>query len=120
MKPAGMICRDGQTFWSEVQMADSFLDRLQGLLGKTGFSDQQGLLLTACGSVHTVGMRFPIDVIFLDAELRILTCHPEVSAWRMKSCRGAHMTLEVAAGGVARHGVVPGQRLTWRTAQSRS
>ncbi|MDA8245218.1 DUF192 domain-containing protein [Acidithiobacillus sp.] len=120
MKPAGMICRDGQVFWSEVQMAGSFLDRLQGLLGKTGFSDQQGLLLTACGSVHTVGMRFPIDVIFLDAELRILTCHPEVSAWRMKSCRGAHMTLEVAAGGVARHGVVPGQRLTWRTAQSRS
>ncbi|MHB8114954.1 MAG: DUF192 domain-containing protein [Acidithiobacillus ferrivorans] len=116
MKPAGMICRDGQVLWSEVQMAAGFLDRLQGLLGKAGLSDQQGLLLTACGSVHTVGMRFPIDVIFLDAELKILACHLGVSAWRMKSCRGAHTTLEVAAGGVARHGVVPGQRLRWRTA----
>ncbi|MHB1736390.1 MAG: DUF192 domain-containing protein [Acidithiobacillus sp.] len=114
-----MICCDGQMLWSEVQMAASFLDRLQGLLGKAGLSDQQGLLLTACGSVHTVGMRFPIDVIFLDAELKILACHPGVSAWRMKSCRGARTTLEVAAGGVERHGVVPGQRLTWRTAQSR-
>jgi len=116
LKPAGMICRDGQVLWSEVQMAASFLDRLQGLLGKAGLSGQQGLLLTACGSVHTVGMRFPIDVIFLDAELKILACHPGVSALRMKSCWGARTTLEVAAGGVERHGVGPGQRLTWRTA----
>ena len=111
-----MICRDGQVLWSEVQMAASFLDRLQGLLGKAELSDQQGLLLTACGSVHTVGMCFPIDVIFLDADLRILARHPDVSAWRMKSCRGARTTLEVAAGGVERHGVVPGQRLTWQIA----
>ncbi|QQD73163.1 DUF192 domain-containing protein [Acidithiobacillus ferrivorans] len=120
MKPAGMICRDGQVLWSEVQMAASFLDRLQGLLGKAELSNQQGLLLTACGSVHTVGMRFPIDVIFLDADLRVLACHSGVSAWRMKSCRGARTTLEVAVAGVARHGVVPGQRLRWQTAQSRS
>ncbi|MBU2850165.1 DUF192 domain-containing protein [Acidithiobacillus ferrivorans] len=111
-----MICRDGQVLWSEVQMAASFLDRLQGLLGKAELSDQQGLWLIACGSVHTVGMCFPIDVIFLDADLRILACHPDVSAWRMKSCRGARTTLEVVAGGVERHGVVPGQCLRWRTA----
>ena len=116
MTQQGVVCRGDQVLWSEVQMAGSFLDRLQGLLGKTGLSDQQGLLLTACGSVHTVGMRFPIDVIFLDADLRILACHPGVSAWRMKSCRGARTTLEVAAGGVARHGVVPGHHLAWRTA----
>ena len=116
MTQQGVVCRGDQVLRSEVQMAGSFLDRLQGLLGKAGLSDQQGLLLTACGSVHTVGMRFPIDVIFLDADLKILTCHPSVSAWRMKSCQGARTTLEVAAAGVARHGVVPGQRLTWRTA----
>jgi len=112
----GVVCRGDQALWSEVQMAGSFLDRLQGLLGKTGLSDQQGLLLTACGSVHTVGMRFPIDVIFLDADLKILACHSGVSALRMKSCWGARTTLEVAAGGVERHEVVPGQRLTWQTA----
>ena len=116
MTQRGVVCREDQVLWSEAQMADGFLDRLQGLLGKTGLSDQQGLLRTACGSVHTVGMCFPIDVIFLDADLRILARHPDVSAWRMKSCRGARTTLEVAAGGVERHGVVPGQRLTWQIA----
>ncbi|CDQ10808.1 conserved protein of unknown function [Acidithiobacillus ferrivorans] len=116
MKPAGMICHDGQVLWSEVQMAANFFDRLQGLLGKAELSSQQGLLLTACGSVHTVGMRFPIDVIFLDADLRVLACHSGVSAWRMKSCRGACATLEVAAVGVARHRVVPGQCLRWQKA----
>ena len=97
-------------------MAGSFLDRLQGLLGKTGLSDQQGLLLTACGSVHTAGMRFPIDIVFLDADLRVLACHSHVGPWQLKSCRGARMTLEVATGGIERHGVLSGQCVTWRAA----
>ena len=116
MTQQGVVYRGDQVLWSEVQMADSFLDRLQGLLGKAGLADQQGLLLTACGSVHTAGMRFPIDIVFLDADLKVLACHSRVRPWRLKSCRGARVTLEVAAGGVERHGVVSGHCLTWRAA----
>ncbi|MGC9217045.1 DUF192 domain-containing protein [Acidithiobacillus sp.] len=116
MTQQGVVCRGDQVLWSEVRMAASFLDRLQGLLGKAGLSDQQGLLLTACGSVHTVGMRFPIDIIFLDADLKVLACHSRVRPWQFKSCRGARMTLEVASGGIERHGVLSGQCLMWRAA----
>ena len=119
MTQQGVVCRGDHVLWSEVQMADSFLDRLQGLLGKAGLSDQQGVLLTACGSVHTAGMCFPIDIVFLDADLKVLACHSRVRPWRLKSCRGARMTLEAAAGGVERHGVVSGQCLTWRAASLR-
>ena len=116
MTQQGVVCRGDQVLWSEVRMAASFLDRLQGLLGKAGLSDQQGLLLSACGSVHTVGMRFPIDIIFLDADLKVLACHSRVRPWQFKSCRGARMTLEVASGGIERHGVLSGQCLMWRAA----
>ncbi|MDD2746266.1 MAG: DUF192 domain-containing protein [Acidithiobacillus ferrooxidans] len=116
MTQQGVVGRGDQVLWSEVRMAASFLDRLQGLLGKAGLSDQQGLLLTACGSIHTAGMGFPIDIIFLDADLKVLACHSRVRPWQLKSCRGARMTLEVAAGGIERHGVLSGQCLTWRAA----
>ena len=55
MTQRGVVCRGDQVLWSEAQMADGFLDRLQGLLGKAGLSDQQGLLLTAVTSRNKLG-----------------------------------------------------------------
>jgi uncharacterized membrane protein (UPF0127 family) len=49
-------------------------------------------------SVHTFFMRFPIDVVFLDAEERVLRIDANVRAWRLKACRGARSVLELAAG----------------------
>ena len=70
-----------------------------------------------CRSLHEI-LRYSVVCRqgLSDADLKILARHPDVSAWRMKSCRGARTTLEVAAGSVERHGVVPGQRLTWQIA----
>ena len=57
-------------------------------------------------------MRFPIDVVFLDAELRVLSVREAVPAWRTVKERGAKATLELAAGESARAGIVPGDRLS--------
>lgn len=56
-------------------------------------------------------MRFPIDVVFLDAELRVLSVREAVPAWRAVKQRGAKAALELAAGEAARVGIVPGDRL---------
>ena len=113
MKVRGTIRRNGQVLWSEVVLAAGFWDRLQGLLGESVLHEEQGLLLMPCASVHTWGMRFPLDIVFLDQEQTVLACREGVKPYGLKSCRGAWATLEVAAGSIARLGIVEGQRLEW-------
>jgi uncharacterized membrane protein (UPF0127 family) len=56
-------------------------------------------------------MRFPIDVVFLDAEHRIVAIRPEIRPWRMVAARGARAVLELAAGEAQRCGLSVGARL---------
>ena len=113
MKVRGTIRRNGQVLWSEVVLAAGFWDRLQGLLGESVLHEEQGLLLMPCASVHTWGMRFSLDIVFLDREQTVLACREGVKPYGLKSCRGAWATLEVATGSIARLGIVEGQRLEW-------
>lgn len=57
---------------NDVILADTFLKRVKGLLGKNTFSSGQALILEPCISVHTFFMRFPIDVIFADKAFRVI------------------------------------------------
>lgn len=60
------------------------------------------MLFPGTASIHTMFMRFAIDVVFLDAELRVLAVREAVPAWRAVKQRGAKATLELAAGQAAR------------------
>lgn len=84
---------------------------MRGLLGRSGLGTGEGMLFPRTGSVHTMFMRFPIDVVFLDAELRVLAVREGVPAWRAVKERGAKATLELGAGEAARAGISPGQVL---------
>ncbi len=84
---------------------------MRGLLGRSGLPEGEGMLFPRTGSVHTMFMRFPIDVVFLDAEMRVLSVREAVPAWRTVKQRGAKATLELTAGEAARVGIAPGDRL---------
>lgn len=61
------------TFLAErASLARSFFRRMKGLLGKGGLQEGEGLVLSPCSGVHTVGMRFTIDAAFLSREGRVL------------------------------------------------
>ncbi|HEX6476312.1 MAG TPA: DUF192 domain-containing protein [Acidimicrobiales bacterium] len=64
------LLRDGEVL-ATLEVADAFLDRARGLLGRDGIDG--ALLLHPARSVHTIGMRFPIDVAFCDADLVVIT-----------------------------------------------
>jgi uncharacterized membrane protein (UPF0127 family) len=97
-----------------VVLADRWLTRLRGLLGHAEPGPGEGLLLSPCSSVHMVGMRFPIDVAFLDREGRVLAVRQALRpGLRIAACRGARYTLELRAGTLASTGTVPGDRLQW-------
>ena len=88
--------------------------RMRGLLGRKGLAPGEGLMITKTGSVHTSFMRFPIDAVFLDRELRVrrvVAGHPAVQG-RLRH-RGARHVLELAAGEAARAAITEGLRLHW-------
>ena len=82
-------------------MAVTLLSRLLGLAllrpGRAG----EGLLIPRCRSVHTFGMRFAIDVVFLDRERRALSVRRSVARNRVVGDRGAAAVLELPAGRAA-------------------
>jgi uncharacterized protein len=92
-------------------VADTALSRLKGLLGRKSLASGEGLLLQPASSVHTFFMRFPIDVVFLDGELRVLALVANLKPWRAAARRGARAVLELPAGECASRHIRPGERL---------
>ena len=70
------------------------------------------LLLVPARSVHTCGMRFAIDAVFLDADLRVVKVVRGLRPWRLASARRARVVLETEAGGAA--AIAVGDRLSLR------
>lgn len=99
---------------SSVALADSFLGRLRGLLARPPLDHDQGLLLMKCDSVHTAGMRYAIDVAFLDAEGTVVRSVADLEPWRVAlGGPGAVHALELPAGRLDETGTAPGTRLSW-------
>lgn len=96
----------------KVRTARTLLSRLVGLLGTAAIADGEGLWIVPCRGVHTLGMRYPIDVAFLDARgvvIGILEGLPPNRIGRV--FRGARGALELRSGILAATGTVPGDRL---------
>jgi uncharacterized membrane protein (UPF0127 family) len=92
-------------------IADHPIQRMRGLMGRRLLPAGEGLLLSPAPSIHTGFMRFPIDVIFLDRERRVLKLVEQLRPWRMAGARGARSVLELAPSEVARRGVEVGDLL---------
>lgn len=99
-------------------MVTGLWERLRGLLGRDGIDG--ALLLRPADSVHTVMMRFAIDVAYLDADLVVLrtaTMRPNRLGPVVWGCRAV---LEAEAGAFDRWGLGPGSRLDVAAGRSRS
>lgn len=113
----GAVYRGGECLIPRVWRAERWWQRLRGLLFHRPLANDasEALLIVPCGSVHTLGMRYPLDIVFLDRAGNVIGCREAVTPWRACLARGARETLELAAGGVARLAIIPGDRLDWRT-----
>jgi uncharacterized protein len=120
MKPLPQVALandDGNVVCEHCLLAETMLARLRGLLGRSGLSSGEGMLLRPAASIHTAFMRFPIDAVFLDRENRVLKVVAGLPSWRAAACRGSRTVLELPAGEAARQGLRPGVSLTqvWRS-----
>ncbi|MDX1589781.1 MAG: DUF192 domain-containing protein [Oleiphilaceae bacterium] len=95
----------------ETYVASTWYRRFRGLLGKRPLEEHEGLLLLPCRSIHTFGMRYAIDVVFLGAQSRILAIERHIRRGRVLRCRRAYATLELLSGSARHYGLQPGQHL---------
>lgn len=97
---------------AHVRRADSPWSRMVGLLGRSGLAEDEGLLLVPCSSIHTLLMRFPIDVLYLDREHVVVKAVRSMRAFRISAClRGGHSVLELPSGAIEASGTRVGDRL---------
>lgn len=85
-----------------ITVAATLWTRVRGLLGRPAPAARAGMLITRCRSVHTIGMRYAIDVVFLDESWRVVDVVPDVQPWRWRVAPPRRVatvhTLEMAAG----------------------
>lgn len=95
-----------QTKLTDVRVADTFYTRLVGLLNRSMLNESEGLLIKPCSSIHTVGMRFAIDLVFLDSKNKVLGLCSHVAPYKFKVApKGTVSVLEVSQGNVKRTGI---------------
>lgn len=83
-----------------VMRATSFWERGAGLLALPPLQPGEALWLEPCGSIHTWGMRYAIDVLFLSPDFRVLAVWRDVRPWHIAwAPRGTHIAVELPAGG---------------------
>jgi uncharacterized membrane protein (UPF0127 family) len=102
------LVRDGEVL-ATLEVADSGRSRARGLLGRDDFDG--ALLLNRAKSVHTLGMRFPIDVAFVDKDMVVLRT-VTMRAWRIgRPTPKAHGVIEAVAGAFAHWNLQVGDQL---------
>jgi uncharacterized membrane protein (UPF0127 family) len=100
--------RSGAVLSEGARLANGFWTRAVGLLGSR--SAGEGLVIEPCTSVHTGGMRYPIDALFLSGDDEVLAAYCPLVPWRMtRWVRGARRVVELAEGRA--QGTLPGDRL---------
>jgi uncharacterized membrane protein (UPF0127 family) len=104
--------------FTEVWLAKNYCQRLRGLLGRPKLSERQGLMLQPCNQVHTMGMRYAIDIIFLDGQGVIVNLIHSLKPLRQARGRGAIYTLEVASGMAKKNQLNIGDQLQWSTIET--
>ncbi len=101
----------GAVLAESTVVANTSSKRRQGLLGRDTFEPGAGLWIVPCESVHSFGMRFPIDVVYLDRKRKVRKVREHMIPGRISADLLSHSVLELPAGTIARTRTQPGDQL---------
>lgn len=102
----------GDVVCERCDVPKSSFARARGLLGRSGLEPGNGMLIDAAPSVHMFFMRFPIDVVFLDRDWKVVRVVHGLRPWRVAGARRAVAALELPAGSAAEAGIEEGDVLS--------
>ena len=96
-----------------LRVADTHWTRLRGLLGTGALAAGDGLWIRPCRQVHMFGMRYAIDVVFLDDTRTVVGLTETLAPWRVSPLvKTATSVIELPAGTIAKTGLAAGQAIT--------
>jgi uncharacterized protein len=96
-------------------IANTSQTRKTGLLKHDRLERGDGLWITPCEGVHTAGMKFPIDVLFLNKKRKVVKIRAAMPRWRMALCLWAHSVLELPSGMAAETATAAGDQLEFES-----
>jgi len=99
-----------------IRAADTFILRLKGLLRADGLAPGEGLWISPCSSIHSFGMRFLFDALFLGPDRKVVGMYPRFRRNRISRVFwNARGVLELPAGTIERTGTEVGDEIEFRT-----
>lgn len=98
---------------SDAGLADNFITRLKGLLGTNQLDTGRALIIRPCNSIHTFGMKYAIDVVFIDKQDSIVKIIQDMPAGRFSLCSGSSYVVELPAGTIKATGTVVGDKISF-------
>ena len=103
----------GRVLADRADIADTSAKRRTGLLKHSALAPGEGLWIAPSEGVHTFGMKFPIDVVFLSRNKKVLKIRPNMVRGRIALSLRAHSVLELPAGTLEATGTLAGDQLTF-------
>ena len=97
---------------SDAVLAKTFFVRLKGLLGTKKLDTGKGLVIRPCCSIHTVGMNYDIDVVFVGSDDNVLKVVGNMPANRFALCRKSSYVIELPAGTIEATGTTVGDKIS--------
>ena len=98
-EPKGLtILRTGRRLAERVEAAFDSDSRRRGLMGRDGLPPGSALVIAPSNSVHTFFMRFPIDIVYVRRDGRVVKVRHAVQPWRLSGAIGAFAVIELPAG----------------------
>jgi hypothetical protein len=107
------VAGSGAVLASRLRVADTHWTRLRGLLGTITLPEGDGLWIRPCRQIHMFGMRYAIDVVFLDDARHVVGLTESIGPWRVSPLfKAATSVIELPAGTIAKTGLAAGQAIT--------
>ncbi len=106
--------RNGKVLSDNVSSAEGVFERMKGLLGRTGLDKGESLWIKPCRGIHTIGMRFAIDVLFLDSDNMVVAGMQDMVPNRLSRVVAVDSTvLELPAGILAATDTREGDKISF-------
>lgn len=112
-------CDNNKVLANKAKKASNMVQRMQGLLGTKELKEGDGMIIPGMGSIHTFFMKYPLDLIFLDHNRKVVKLSQNVVPWRYVSAPlKSRLVLELPNGTIVQSSTVLGSKISLDTVQS--
>jgi uncharacterized protein len=105
---------DGEVTTCNVLITETFLERGRGLLFRDPIKLEEGLFIRPCNSIHTAGLKYKLDVVFVASSGSVVKVVSGISPWSVSGSSFSDGVLELCFGGVERFGIEEGSQIEFR------